>query len=104
MVFKSILHEDHSTPIVGVNVWYHVGSKNERPGRTGFAHLFEHMIFQGSKHFDHNYIAPLEQAGGRLNGSTESGPHQLLGNRPRRTTWSWPSGWSRTGWGSCCRR
>ena len=45
-----ILHEDHSTPIVGVNVWYHVGSKDERPGRTGFAHLFEHMMFQGAKH------------------------------------------------------
>ena len=65
-----ILHEDHSTPIVGVNVWYHVGSKNERPGRTGFAHLFEHMMFQGSKHWDRDYFAPLQEAGGRLNGST----------------------------------
>lgn len=65
-----ILYEDHSTPIVGVNVWYHVGSKNERPGRTGFAHLFEHMMFQGSKHWDRDYFAPLLKAGGRLNGST----------------------------------
>ena len=65
-----ILHEDHSTPIVGVNVWYHVGSKNERPGRTGFAHLFEHMMFQGSKHFDNDYFGPLQKAGARLNGST----------------------------------
>lgn len=65
-----ILHEDHSTPIVGVNVWYHVGSKNERPGRTGFAHLFEHMMFQGSKHYDKDYFGPLQKAGGRLNGST----------------------------------
>ncbi len=65
-----ILHEDHSTPIVGVNVWYHVGSKNERPGRTGFAHLFEHMMFQGSKHYDKDYFGPLQEAGGRLNGST----------------------------------
>ena len=65
-----ILHEDHATPIVGVNVWYHVGSKNERPGRTGFAHLFEHMMFQGSKHFDSDYFGPLQKAGGRLNGST----------------------------------
>jgi zinc protease len=66
-----ILHVDRATPIVCTNVWYHVGSKNERPGRTGFAHLFEHMMFQGSKHFNHNYIAPLQKAGGRLNGSTE---------------------------------
>ena len=65
-----ILHEDHSTPIVGVNVWYHVGSKNERPGRTGFAHLFEHMMFQGSQHFDKVYFGPIQAVGGRLNGST----------------------------------
>lgn len=65
-----ILHEDHSTPIVGVNLWYHVGSKNERPGRTGFAHLFEHMMFQGTKHYDNDYFGPLQKAGARLNGST----------------------------------
>ena len=65
-----ILHEDHSTPIVGVNLWYHVGSKNELPGRTGFAHLFEHMMFQGSQHYDRDYFLPLQQAGGKINGST----------------------------------
>ncbi len=65
-----ILHEDHSTPIVCVNIWYHVGSKNERRGRTGFAHLFEHMMFQGSEHHDAEYFGPLQEAGGRLNGST----------------------------------
>ena len=65
-----IFHEDHSTPIVGVNIWYHVGSKNERPGRTGFAHLFEHMMFQGSKHYDKVYFGPIQAVGGRLNGST----------------------------------
>ncbi|MGW8256713.1 MAG: M16 family metallopeptidase [Thermoguttaceae bacterium] len=65
-----ILHEDHSTPIVCVDLWYHVGSKNEQPGRTGFAHLFEHMMFQGSKHFDNDYFLPLQKAGGRVNGST----------------------------------
>ncbi len=65
-----ILHEDHTTPIVGVNVWYHVGSKDERPGRTGFAHLFEHMMFQGSKHYDKVYFGPIQTVGGRLNGST----------------------------------
>ncbi|TFG88442.1 MAG: insulinase family protein, partial [Gemmatimonadales bacterium] len=65
-----ILHVDHSTPIVGVNVWYHVGSKNEKPGRTGFAHLFEHMMFQGSQHYDNDYFLPLQNAGGQVNGST----------------------------------
>lgn len=65
-----ILHEDHSTPIVCVNLWYHVGSKDEQIGRTGFAHLFEHMMFQGSEHYDQDYFKPLQEAGGRLNGST----------------------------------
>ncbi|HEV2880258.1 MAG TPA: pitrilysin family protein [Pyrinomonadaceae bacterium] len=67
---RVILHEDHSTPIVGVNLWYHVGSKNEVPGKTGFAHLFEHMMFQGSKSYDDDYFKPIQEAGGNLNGST----------------------------------
>src|SRR5215210_3645009 len=49
---RVILSEDHSTPIVHVSVWYHVGSKNERAGRTGFAHFFEHMMFKGSKNVE----------------------------------------------------
>src|SRR5262245_10118457 len=65
-----ILYEDHSTPIVGVNIWYHVGSGNERAGRTGFAHLFEHMMFQGSKNQDHEYINEVQGMGGFVNGST----------------------------------
>jgi zinc protease len=69
---RVILHEDHSTPIVAVNVWYHVGSKDEVPGRTGFAHLFEHMMFQGSLHHDNDYFVPLQEAGGTLNGSTNA--------------------------------
>ena len=69
---RVILHEDHSTPIVAVNIWYHVGSKNEVRGRTGFAHLFEHMMFQGSKHYDNDFFVPLQEAGGTLNGSTNS--------------------------------
>src|SRR5688572_27854123 len=69
---RVILHEDHSTPIVAVNVWYHVGSKNEVAGRTGFAHLFEHMMFQGSKNYDSDFFGPLQQAGGSLNGSTNA--------------------------------
>ena len=57
-----ILHEDHATPIVTVNVWYHVGAKNEQPGRTGFAHLFEHMMFQGSKHSTRTISAPCSRS------------------------------------------
>ncbi len=67
---RVLLHEDHSTPIVGVNLWYHVGSKNETPGKTGYAHLFEHMMFQGSKNYDDDYFKPIQEAGGTLNGST----------------------------------
>jgi zinc protease len=69
---RVIFHEDHSTPIVAVNIWYHVGSKNEVPGRTGFAHLFEHMMFQGSLHHDNDFFVPLQEAGGTLNGSTNA--------------------------------
>ena len=67
-----IVHEDHNLPMVAVNIWYHVGSKNERPGITGFAHLFEHLMFEGSAHHDHGYFAPLQRAGGQLNGSTNA--------------------------------
>ena len=52
-----ILHEDHFIPMVSVNIWYHVGSKNEKRGRTGFAHLFERMIFEGSQHHDTEYFS-----------------------------------------------
>jgi zinc protease len=65
-----IVHEDRDCPIVAVNVWYHVGSKNETPGRTGFAHLFEHLMFEGSQHYDEGFFRPLQEAGGILNGST----------------------------------
>jgi zinc protease len=67
-----IVHEDRHVPIVAINVWYHVGSKNERPGRTGFAHLFEHLMFEGSEHHNSGYFAPLQQAGAILNGSTNT--------------------------------
>jgi zinc protease len=67
-----LLHEDHACPIVAVNIWYHVGSKNERPGKTGFAHLFEHLMFEGSEHHDHGYFQPLQGAGATLNGSTNA--------------------------------
>ena len=70
-----ILHQDHKLPVVHVNLWFHVGSKNERVGRSGFAHLFEHMMFQGSKDADGEYLSLVEKAGanlfeGGVNGTT----------------------------------
>ena len=67
-----LLHEEHGCPIVAVNIWYHVGSKNERPGHTGFAHLFEHLMFEGSEHHDSGFFQPLQAAGASLNGSTNA--------------------------------
>lgn len=67
---RVITHIDRSTPVVTVGTWYHVGSKNEAVGRTGFAHLFEHMMFQGSKNYDSDYFTPLQEAGGSINGTT----------------------------------
>jgi zinc protease len=66
-----IVHEDHKAPIVAVDVWYHVGSKDERPGRTGFAHLFEHLMFTNSENHHDEYFAPLLAVGGtKMNGNT----------------------------------
>ena len=65
-----ILHQDHAIPLVAVNVWYHVGSKDEELGRTGFAHFFEHVMFEGSKHHNSSHFEPLQKAGANLNGST----------------------------------
>ncbi|HSM92331.1 MAG TPA: pitrilysin family protein [Anaeromyxobacteraceae bacterium] len=66
-----VVHEDHKAPIVAVNVWYHVGSKNERAGKTGFAHLFEHLMFNGSENFNDDYFKVLERIGATdLNGTT----------------------------------
>lgn len=67
-----IVHEDHRMPLAAVSVWYHVGSKNERPDRTGLAHLFEHLMFKGSAHQPRTYFEPLQEAGGSLNGSTST--------------------------------
>lgn len=69
-----IVHEDHKAPIVAINMWYHVGSKNERPGKTGFAHLFEHLMFGGSQHAPGSYIKAMEAVGATdLNGTTNMG-------------------------------
>jgi len=78
-----IIHEDHKAPIVAVNVWYHVGSKNEKPGKTGFAHLFEHLMFNGSEHFNDDYFKPLEKAGATdLNGTTNEDRTNYFENVP----------------------
>ncbi len=66
-----IVHEDHKAPIVAVNVWYHVGSKNEKEGKTGFAHLFEHLMFNGSENFNDDWFKPFDRVGATgLNGTT----------------------------------
>lgn len=66
-----IVHEDHKAPIVAVNIWYHVGSKNEQPGKTGFAHLFEHLMFAGSENYTGDYHQAIEKAGATtMNGTT----------------------------------
>ena len=68
-----VVHEDHTAPLVAVNVWYHVGSGREAPGRSGFAHLFEHMMFQGSENVaDDEHFKLISEAGGTLNGSTNT--------------------------------
>ncbi|MCM2310770.1 MAG: insulinase family protein [Steroidobacteraceae bacterium] len=66
-----IVHTDRKAPVVAVNLWYHVGSKNEQDGKTGFAHLFEHLMFQGSEHYDDEYFKPFEDVGATgQNGTT----------------------------------
>ena len=68
---RLVISADRTAPIVAVNIWYHVGSANEREGRTGFAHLFEHMLFQGSEHVAANeHFELVQRAGGTVNGST----------------------------------
>jgi len=78
-----LVHEDHKAPIVAVNIWYHVGSKNERPGRTGFAHLFEHLMFNGSEHFNDDYFQPFERIGATdQNGTTNEDRTNYFENVP----------------------
>ncbi len=78
-----IVHEDHKAPIVAVNVWYHVGSKNEPDGRSGFAHLFEHLMFNGSENFNDDYFQVLERVGATdLNGTTNTDRTNYFQNVP----------------------
>ena len=78
-----LVHEDHKAPIVAVNSWYHVGSKNEKLGKTGFAHLFEHLMFSGSDDFNHTYINAMEKIGAtNLNGTTNNDRTNYFENVP----------------------
>ncbi|MBZ5667453.1 MAG: insulinase family protein [Acidobacteriia bacterium] len=78
-----IVHEDHKAPIVAINIWYHVGSKNEKPGKTGFAHLFEHLMFGGSEHSSGRYIDTMERIGATdLNGTTNPDRTNYFQNVP----------------------
>jgi zinc protease len=78
-----IVHEDHKAPIVAFNVWYHVGSKNEKPGRTGFAHLFEHLMFNGSENYNDDYFKPMQRIGATdMNGTTNNDRTNYFENMP----------------------
>ena len=80
---RVIVHEDHKAPIVAVNLWYHVGSKDEKPGRTGFAHLYEHLMFQSSENHPGEYFTPFENAGATdQNGTTNSDRTNFFENVP----------------------
>ena len=78
-----LVHEDHKAPIAAVNVWYHVGSKNERPGKTGFAHLFEHLMFNGSENYNDDYFKAVEPLGATdMNGTTNEDRTNYFENVP----------------------
>jgi len=78
-----IVHEDHKVPMVAVNVWYHVGSKNEKIGKTGFAHLFEHLMFNGTENYNNEYFEPFEKIGSTdQNGTTNSDRTNYFENVP----------------------
>ena len=78
-----IVHEDHKAPIVAFNIWYHVGSKNEKAGRTGFAHLFEHLMFNGSENYNDDYFKPMQKIGATdMNGTTSNDRTNYFENVP----------------------
>jgi len=78
-----IVHEDHKVPIVAFNIWYHVGSKNEKTGKTGFAHLFEHLMFNGSENYNNDYFQLMDQIGATdINGTTNNDRTNYFENVP----------------------
>jgi len=99
-----VVHEDRKAPIVAVSIWYHVGSKNEPAGKTGFAHLFEHLMFNGSEHYDGEYFEPFENVGATgMNGTTWFDRTNSL-RRCLRLRWKWRCGWSPIVWGTFLAR
>jgi zinc protease len=79
-----IVHEDHSVPIVAVNIWYHVGSRNEKRGKTGFAHMFEHFFFNGSENYPHGFREAMDDLGAKnRNGSTTTDRTNFCRRRAR---------------------
>ena len=80
---RVIVHEDRKIPVVAVNVWYHVGSKDELPGKTGFAHLFEHLMFNGTENYNNEYFGPFQQVGAtNMNGTTNNDRTNYFENVP----------------------
>lgn len=80
---RVVVHEDRKAPVVAVNIWYHVGSKDEQPGKTGFAHLFEHLMFQGSENHQNEFFIPFEQVGTTdQNGTTNTDRTNYFQNVP----------------------
>src|SRR5437879_10883050 len=97
-----ILSEDHRLPMVAFNLWYNVGPANELPGRTGFAHLFEHMMFEGSRHVPgnaHFHFLKLRERAISMAPPISTAPTTT--KLFHRTSWRWRSGWNRTAWGIC---
>ncbi len=97
-----LLHEDKSDPLVHVDMTYHVGSAREELGKSGFAHFFEHMMFQGSENVgDQEHFRLITEAGGTLNGTTNRDRTNYFETVPSNQLEKKCCGWSRTGWASC---
>ena len=97
-----VTQEDHSTPIVHLQLWYHVGSRNEKPGRTGFAHLFEHLMFKGSKNVDpEGHTSMIASVGGQSNAYTHRRRDGVLGNGCPPSSCRWCCGSKPIGWRRC---
>ena len=101
---RVIISEDHLAPVVAVNLWYNVGSKHEVEGKTGFAHLFEHVMFQGSRNVGKAEHMALIQAAGRRSTAAPGSTGRTTSRRSRRTSSSSPFGWRPTAWVPCWTR
>ena len=101
---RLVVSEDHLAPVVAVNVWYDVGSRHEQPGRTGLAHLFEHLMFQGSRNVGPaEHFSLLQGVGATLNGTTSSTAPTTSRPCPPTPT-SWRCGSRPTAWARCSTR